>query len=338
MADAIDAVLVRAAQLTTSGRPHAAIELLRPALVVHPEHSGAWCRLSVAYLDAGAVDESLDAAKRAITLGERSWAHRLASLALIELGRHEEAVACAREAVRRDPADWRCHVALAEALGPTSPDEALEAAHRAVELASGEARPHEVLGDTAIGVRDLPLARRAFRDALRLEPANEHIKAKLDTLESHTRPVPVVPVRAEPPVPFERAQRIAVWLVVRRATGWLVTGSLALLIAGRPTTPAALLIWFGFGLAVFAVGLGVRGWFTLPPGAKVGLEVLRRAEPLVLVAVAVAAVSVLLLLVWTIGVSLGAPGIRLLAVVFTLSLVPNGLGWLGLWRLRPRTR
>src|SRR2546429_4986278 len=48
MAETIDAVLVRAAQLTTDGRPRAAIELLRPVLVVHPDHSGAWCRLSVA--------------------------------------------------------------------------------------------------------------------------------------------------------------------------------------------------------------------------------------------------------------------------------------------------
>src|SRR5947209_3316423 len=182
MAESVDAVLVRAAQLTADGRPRAAIELLRPVLVVHPEHSAAWCRISVAYLDLGDLDQSLDAAKKAITLGERSWAHRLASLALVELGRHAEAVASAREAVRRDPQDWRCHVALAEALGETEPRDAIAAARKAIELAPHEARPHEVLGDLALRGQDLGLARRAYRDAARLDPGNQHVADRLREL------------------------------------------------------------------------------------------------------------------------------------------------------------
>src|SRR6266496_1320278 len=83
----IDAVLVRAARLSDLGRPRAAIAVLASALRVDPGHPVAWCRLSAAYLDIGEARESLDAAKRAMTLGEPAWAHRLASLALVELSR-----------------------------------------------------------------------------------------------------------------------------------------------------------------------------------------------------------------------------------------------------------
>jgi Flp pilus assembly protein TadD len=146
----MDSVLIQAARLTAEGRPESAIAVLRPALQMFPDHSAAWCRLSAALLDAGDAASSLEAAKRAMSLGERSWGHRLASLALLELGRHEEAVVSAREAVRRDAADWRCHVALAEALVPGATAEAVRVARTAVALAPEEPRAHEVLGDAAV--------------------------------------------------------------------------------------------------------------------------------------------------------------------------------------------
>ena len=338
MADPIDTVLLRAAQLTADGRPHAAVELLRPVVTDYPDHAAAWCRLAVALLDTGALDESLAAAKRAITLGERSWAHRLASLALVELGRHDEAVACASEAVRRDPTDWRCHVALAEALGPGAAEEALTTARRAVALAPGEARPLEVLGDAAARMQDLPLARKAYREALRLDPGNVHVAASLDRLSSRTAPVaPEPPPPAVPPAPFGRSERIAVWLLLRRMAGWLVAGALVLLLAGRPS-PSPALIWPGFGLMLFMLGLAGHGWLRLPPGGRAAFAVVLRVEPLAVVATLSLAVSVLLLAVWTVGLSLGARGMQLLGVVLGGAILALGLGWLGLWRLKVRAR
>jgi tetratricopeptide (TPR) repeat protein len=335
MAESVDAVLVRAAQLTADGRPRAAIELLRPVLVVHPELSAAWCRISVAYLDAGELDQSLDAAKRAITLGERSWAHRLASLALVELGRHAEAVASAREAVRRDPVDWRCHVALAEALGSTAPSDAVAAARKAVELAPHEARPHEVLGDAALRVRDTGLARSAYRDALRLDPGNEHVAASLGRVGSRGRPAerPAVERPAARPARFGRVQRTALWLVVRRSAAWLAVGSFVLLIAGLPS-PSPLLVWFALALALFVLGLAGIGWLGLPNGARVGLAVLRRAEPLILVAAALLGVAELFLVTWTVALAFGSRGMQLVTVALGCAGLSLAIVWLGLRRLR----
>lgn len=343
MAEPIEAVLVRAAALTADGRPHAAIELLRPALVSHPKHSGAWCRLAVAHLDAGDTGQSLDAAKHAITLGERSWAHRLASLALVELGRYEEAVASAREAVRRDPEDWRCHVALAESLGPASPDAAVEVARAAVELAPREARSHEVLGDAAARVHDLTLAKRAYRNALRLDPGNEHIGASLAQITALRRRAPngpskrspVIRRRASHPAGFGRAQRVALWLLVRRASVWLALGSFLLLIAGLPS-PNRLLVWFGLALVLFVVGLLGHAWRGLPPGARAAPGVVRRTEPLILLSVVLLGLALLVLVLWIIGLALGSRGMQLLSVVFACSAVTAGLGSLRLWGLRVR--
>jgi Flp pilus assembly protein TadD len=333
MADTIDAVLVRAAQLTADGRPGAAIELLRPVLVVHPEHSAAWCRLSVAYLDAGDLGQALDAAKRAIVLGERSWAHRLASLALVELGRTAEAVASAREAVRREPLDWRCHTALAEALGPDSPDDAVVAARRAADLAPREARPLEVLGDVALLAADPVLAKRAYRDALRLDPGNEQIIASLDQLGGSPQPEPQPPRIQRPvrPVRFGRAQRTALWLLVRRVSAWLAIGSLLLLVAGLPS-PSPLLVWFALGLVLFVVGLAVHGWRALPPGARVTVQVLRRTDPLMLLPVLLVGLAELSLSMWTIALTFGARGMLLLSVVLACSGMAAVLGSLGLRR------
>ncbi|PPK68985.1 hypothetical protein V5P93_001357 [Actinokineospora auranticolor] len=182
MVESIDTVLVEAAQLTAVGRAVDAIALLRPVLVVHPDNSEAWCRLAAALLDAGDYQLCLDAAKRAITLGERSWAHRLASLSLAEMGRHEEAVVSAREAARRDPRDWRSLVTLSEVLGPVSPEESLETARRAAAVAPEVPRVHEVLGVAADRARDGELARRAYTDALLLDPGNAEVRARLDRL------------------------------------------------------------------------------------------------------------------------------------------------------------
>jgi tetratricopeptide (TPR) repeat protein len=324
----IEDALAQAAELTAAGRPEEAIVILRPVLTAHPDHTEAWCRLAAALLDAGEFQHCLDAAKRAITLGERTWAHRLASLALTELGRHEEAAVSAREAARRDPGDWRGHVVLAEALGPISPEEALDAARRAVITAPDESRVHEVLGFAAARMRDYPLAKSAFADALRLDPGNEVVREELAKLGGMRPASAAMPVATR----FGRAQRIALWLVLRRCSGWLAVGSFVLMIAGMPR-PSPLLVWFALALVMTVVGMAVMGALSLPRGRLPRPKLLARREPLFAAGVVFFGLGVLMLAVWTLALALGARGMQLLTPALASAAVSVIIGWFGLRRM-----
>src|SRR5947208_1751462 len=188
----IAATLLRAAELTAAGQPEAATALLEPLVEEYPGHSEAWCRLAAAQLDAGSPEASLDSAKRAMRLGERSWAHRLASLALLELGRDDEAVVSAREAVRRDPGDWRCQVTLAQAAAATAPAEARGAAQEAIRLAPEQPRTHEILAEVS-------------QTPQRITPQRQ----------------PRRPIRGVRRAGFGRVAVITWWLLVRRLAIWL---------------------------------------------------------------------------------------------------------------------
>jgi tetratricopeptide (TPR) repeat protein len=337
--ETVDAVLARLPQLTANRRSAAAVELLRAALAAEPDHSTGWCRLAELHLWLGQADESLDAAKRAITAGERSWGHRLASLALLDLGRCAEAVVSAREAVRRDPADWRGHVTLAEALavevsavtGPTHKvvAEALRVARTAVRLAPDEPRAHEVLGDTAAVAHEWAVAEQSYRDSLALSPDDE-VAAKLARIAG--RPgddrKPTVRTRQSR---FGRVQRTAVWLVLRRASAWQAVGAFVLLIAGLPE-PSGLLVWFGLGLALFVLAVVGHGWLGLPHGARLSPGRLVRTQPLIAASVVLLSLSMLLLLLWTVLLALSAPVMSVLTVVLILAGLSAANSWFGLWR------
>jgi Flp pilus assembly protein TadD len=336
----IEPVLVQAARLTAEGRPESAIAVLRPALETFPDHSAAWCRLAAAYLDAGAPEESLTAAKRAMTLGERSWGHRLASLALLELGRHGEAVVSAREAVRRDTVDWRCHVTLAEALANDAPAEAVRVAREAVALAPEQARVHEVLGDSAVAGHDWPAAERAYRAALRLDPGNDDVLAKVSRLARRPAERPAArrgPVRTRPVARFGRVQRVALFLAVRRTAAWQAVGAFVLLVAGLPS-PHGLLAWVGLVVEAFVVALAVRGWLGLPDGARVPLRELSTREPQVVAGAVLLGVSVLSLLVWTLLVALGSASWVVAVLSAGCAAIAVANSSLGLWRIWSASR
>jgi tetratricopeptide (TPR) repeat protein len=332
-AGSIDAVLVRAARLSDEGRTRAAITVLESALEAYPDHPAAWCRLSAAYLDAGEARQSLDAAKRAMVLGEPAWAHRLASLALVELGRHDEAVVSAREAVRRGPDDWRGHVTLSEALAHDEPEQSVSAARAAVVLAPREARAHEVLGDAAMLAHDWMLAEQAYRDALRLDPADPDVAAKLSRLV--TRPADdsrrrrrLVRTRTAPG--FERVQRVAWYLAVRRAAVWQLVGVLVLLFAS--------LAWFGLAVLLCVGVVAWRGFVRLPPGARMPVAALFAKVPLVVVAAGSLAVSAVALLVWVVLVGLGSVSAFSLLVALAAAVIALANTWFGLWRMWSRSR
>jgi cytochrome c-type biogenesis protein CcmH/NrfG len=332
----IDHVLVRATRLSDEGRPRAAIAVLESALETDPDHAAAWCRLSAAYLDIGEARESLDAAKRAMTLGEPAWAHRLASLALVELGRHDEAVVSAAEAVRRAPDDWRGLVTLAEALFFAQPEQAVRAARRAVELAPEESRPHEVLGDAAMLAHDWMLAEHAYRDALRLDPPNREIVAKLERVLRRPGDDPRRrrrPVRTRGGTQnFERVHQVSWYLAVRRPATWQTIGALVLLVA----SPAVSLAWFGLGMLVFVAVLTWRGWARLPSGARVPTRMLFAKVPLVVVGGSALALSVIALLMWTVVLALGSPARLLLVVAVLCALLAAGAPTFGLRRMWTR--
>ncbi|RZS30388.1 Tfp pilus assembly protein PilF [Herbihabitans rhizosphaerae] len=330
-------VLLRAAELTADGEPKAAIALLRPTVARYPDHPEAWCRLAAAYLDAGEPSESLDAAKAAMRLGERSWAHRLASLALIELGRDDEAVVSAREAARRDPADWRCHVTLAQALRRKESEHSLAAARRAVDLAPDEARTHEVLGDSALAAQQWSQARTAFTEAVRLDPENGHARESLTKLAgvAPVRATPRAPGRPTAPTRLGRAQLTALWLVVRRAGVWLGAGAFVLLIAGMPE-PSTFLAWFGLLSLVLVLGVLGQGWRSLPHSARVTPRVLLAGRPALAAAVGLLALGLIVLAVWTAALALGARGLQALPAVLVCGLLAAGLGWLAVSRTARR--
>lgn len=334
MADsAIDSVFVRAERLADDGRLHAAIAVLSAALETYPDNAAGWCRLSAAYLEVDAPSEALTAAKRAMTLGEPAWANRLASLALVELDRFEEAVVAAGEAVRRAPDDWRGLVTLSEALAHGEPEQAVRAAQAAVALVPEEPRAHEVLGDAAALAHDWPLAEQAYRDALRLDPDNAAVAAKVVRLadrpaDDPRRRRPPVRSRGEPG--FERVQRVAWYLAVRRAAVWQAVFTVVLVLASLP--------WVGLGALLFA---GVLAWWSytrLPAGARLPFGALWARVPLVVVAGGALGVSYVALLVWTVVAAFGGVVVSLLAVAFLAALVAVANSWFGLWRMWSRTR
>jgi tetratricopeptide (TPR) repeat protein len=330
-----DEVLVRAARLSDLGRPRAAIAVLESALEVDPGHPVAWCRLSAAYLDIGEARESLDAAKRAMTLGEPAWAHRLASLALVELGRHDEAVVSAGEAVRRDPDDWRALVTLSEALAHAEPEQAVRAARAAVDRAPDESRTHEVLGDAAMLAHDWMLAEHAYRDAALLDPTNRDVIAKLDRVIRRPGDDPRRrrrPVHSRSAPKFERVHRVSWYLAVRRPAIWQAVGVLVLLAASPPSR----LAWLGLAVTLVVGVLAWHGWSHLPDGARLSLPLLVEKARVAVIGGAALGLSAVALLVWTVAVALGSGGELLLLVAFVCALVAVVGTSLGLRRMWTR--
>jgi Flp pilus assembly protein TadD len=331
MGEPVAVALRRAANLTAAGNADAAINLLRGLVDEHPAHSEAWCQLSVACLDAGEVEQSLDAAKEAIRLGERSWGHRVASLALLEMGRRSEAVVSAREAVRRDPSDWRCHVALAEALGADQPQEAFAAACRAIQFARNETRPFEVLGDAAVRVHDKETARRAYLEALKIDPTNQHARYNLVRIGRPVLDTTTTPTVPEPPPPVRlgRIETLGVWMALRRACVALAVGSLLLTLAGMPS-PAGVLGWFGFVLLLFTLFLLGKGWYQF--AHDVPMAVMMRGDRMLAAAIGLIGLSLLLLTGWTITIALGGHTLSPLTLVLVTSVLAGGIVVFALWR------
>ncbi|WP_053736145.1 tetratricopeptide repeat protein [Nocardia sp. NRRL S-836] len=315
MSESMNAVLLRAAELTASGRPRQAIDLLRPLVAANPGHAQAWCRLAAAHLDLHEPDAALDSAKRAMVLnGERAWSQRLAALALGDLGRHQEAAVAAREAVRQKPGDWRGYVVLAEVLADVAEGavEAFDAALHASQLAPSEVRAFQVLGDAALRMRDWGTAEHAYRHALKLDPSDADSKANLATVQRRRA--------ARPPAQLNRAQ---VWRSLRTLSLLLVGGGLLALLAGMPRpTPYLAFLTAALVLGCVLVGLRLRPFKALWHLRKLA------------VTVSLLGASAALLAGWTVALLLGATTMQPLVLSWLCAVVGGALVYVGGGRKR----
>ncbi len=315
VSEPMTAVLLRAAELTASGKPKQAIDLLRPLVAANPRHAEAWCRLAAAHLDAGEADQALDSAKRAMVLdGEPAWPRRLAALALNDLGRSDEAVVSARESVRRKPGDWRGYVVLAEVLedAPDGGVEGFDSALHAAQLAPTEARAFQVLGDAAMRMRDWGTAEHAYRTAIKLDPSDADSKANLATVQRRRS--------AKPPAQLHKGQ---VWRALRTMSLLLVGGGLLALLAGMPRpTPFLSFLTGALVLSCGVVALRLRPFKALFALRKLA------------VTVSLLGASALILAGWTVALVLGATTMQPLVLSWLCAVVGGALVYVGGGRKR----
>lgn len=147
--------------------------LLAVIMAADPHDAAALRVLSACHYRAGDGPAALEAAARAAAAEpEDEWAHRLRASALLLLERPRDAMAAAREATRLDPDNWAGHLLLAVAAASTEGQWHVSRAafRRAAGLAPDEAEIPFVRGQLQHALGAHRQARRAYREALRIDP------------------------------------------------------------------------------------------------------------------------------------------------------------------------
>lgn len=100
--------------------------------------------------------------------------------------RNERAAASYRRATDLNPGSARAwnNLAWLRAKTKTAPDEALAAAHRAIEIDGARASYQDTLAEVHFVRGELPLALRAIRRALEIEPEHEYYAKQLVRFEA----------------------------------------------------------------------------------------------------------------------------------------------------------
>jgi tetratricopeptide (TPR) repeat protein len=180
--------LARARTLIDLRRYAEAESTLRALLAQEPEDAEVVRLLADVVGDLGRYDEQEQLARRAVALEpDAVWGHQVLADALVHKLDQAGAVAAAQRCVELDPSSWISHYTLARALRvgrlPRTRD-ALDAANVAVSLAPHSADAHNLAG---VCLSDLNLdaeARRAYANALRIDPAHHLALNNLAALDA----------------------------------------------------------------------------------------------------------------------------------------------------------
>jgi len=176
----MDERLERAEHLLDLRRPDEAERIAANVLAQDPSSAWALHIMSQALWFQERTSEALGVALRAVSVDPGNPdAHRLCSYLLADLRRVPEAIAAATESVRLAPADWTTHVALgrsrlrARGWPGRVGKAALECAENARDLAPHEPAVHNLIGDCYQHIGRTQKAKKAYTQALQLDPTNE---------------------------------------------------------------------------------------------------------------------------------------------------------------------
>ncbi len=266
-------------QLLDLGRAAEAEARLRPILAEDPAWATPLLLLNRALLRQGRAEEALPVAYAACAAAP-DWAESFIGLStcLAHLERLPEAVAAAEQAVAVAPQQWVSHYQLAHVLmqgrRPRTRD-AYEAAIRAVGLNPGSAEAHNLVGMALADLGDNAGARRAYENALRLNPQLMTALNNLATLELSEHKLPRATralTNALSLTPHSKLVQHNLRAAVATSLKWLyiaVIGGLlllALLVYGQATWPVRATVGTLL-LAVYTV-LVTRFLGMLPAGVR----------------------------------------------------------------------
>lgn len=169
--------LALAGALLDHGDAEGAAAQLAAMLADDPDDVSALLTMARAQLRLKSFDNALAAALRGVELApDRGYAHYILSLVFTTVGRHPEAIRAAGQAAMLEPHNADRHDRLAWALlgagGKAQLPAAGNAAQLAVSLAPNVAKFRITYGEVAVRSGKRDLARKAFGDALALEPEN----------------------------------------------------------------------------------------------------------------------------------------------------------------------
>lgn len=273
--------------LVAAQRWEAALQALSPALSADPTDPRLLGLLVRTLRALGRRREAIDAAQRLLTVApDDPYALRLATLVLLDVGWVDEAIGTASRAVALDPGNAANHLALSRAWAasprPGATRNQLAAAREAVLLDPNSPDAQVQIGVALAAEADIPAARAAYLQALRLDPGNSAALNNLAVLDLQsgspdraTRHLAAA-LAADPQGAVARRNLDAVAIrVLRRIGWWMALAPLpSLVVAAAGHAVAARLL---AGLALLGLPLVVlRWWQALTPGQRTHLRTLPR--------------------------------------------------------------